>query len=360
MAIFGRANILEESHSSRVGNRVLPAVLALVVGSAATACGGKENGAVVSTVGGSSEHSASGGTAALLASGGASATLATGGSAATGGSSTKASAPSTGGATGGVSSTTSTGGSSATGGAAGSSSAGAQAVQAFTTSYVTPYCTRLADCCTQAGYTASSATSCANTELGYYETSLADGSVQVNSTGVAALLNAIQNKCDQPSDTLYSNLTAGTRPIGSDCTDVSRCQGDSVACLIASTASVGKCVALTRGKIGDPCAVGCDNTTSCRWTINGGNATQTAACWDEEGLRCDSGTNTCVSLVGMGNSCDSLTCGAHADCLNGVCVAKGKLGESCSTGRSCESTLSCNSSYICEKMSIAWSGSCGS
>jgi hypothetical protein len=322
--------------------------------------GGVGGGVTYTTsTGGSSAKSAVGGTTAQLLTGGTSATAATGGTRATGGSSAKASSSSTGGATGGASSTASTGGSPASGGAAGSSSAGAQAVQAFTSSYVTPYCARVTDCCMKAGYSAPGA-SCATTELGYYGALLADGSAQVNSAGVAALLNAIQNTCDEPSYTLYSNLTAGTRPVGSDCTDVGQCQGDSVACLMPSSTSVGKCVTLTRGRSGDSCAVGCDNTSSCKWTIMGGNATQTAACWDEDGFRCDSATNTCVALAGVGNFCDSsVVCGRHADCINSVCVSKGKLNESCANYVSCESTLICNSSYICEKMSIAWSGSCG-
>ena len=232
-------------------------------------------------------------------------------------------------------------------------------MQAFTTSYVTPYCAHLATCCIQAGYTAPSASSCAASELQYYEAFLADGSALMNDADVAALLSAIQNTCDQPSYALAFNVTTGTHAIGSDCTDVGQCQGESTACIVPSATSVGKCVALARGKAGDPCAVDCDNTSTCRWTVIGGSLTQTAACWDEDGFRCDSVTNTCVALPGIGNSCDS-TCGEHADCLNGVCVAKGNLGDSCSDGRSCESTLICDSSsYTCKKMSIAWSGNCG-
>jgi len=174
------------------------------------------------------------------------------------------------------------------------------------------------------------------------------------------LLGAIQNTCDQFSYALYDALTSGTRPAGSDCTNVSECQGDSMACIVPGSTSAGKCIALTRGKIGDPCAVDCDNTTSCRWSVFGGSVTESAACWDEDGLHCDSSTNKCVALSGVGKSCESFSdCGVHASCINSVCVANGKLGESCSNGRSCESTLICNSSYICEKMSIAYSGNCG-
>jgi hypothetical protein len=306
--------------------------------------------------GGTATPSASGGTVGSSGIGGSSVISATGGTKSTGGSSAKSST-NAGGTSGG---SPSTGGTSSVGGAAGGGSGGTQAVAAFTASYVTPYCTRLSECCTQAGFAAPSAASCANTELGFYQASLASGGAQVNNQGISALLGAIQNTCDQFSYALFGALTSGTRPAGSDCTEVSECQGDSMACIVPSSTNAGKCIALTRGKIGDPCAVDCDNTSSCRWSVLGGSVTESAACWDEDGLHCDSNTNKCVALSGVGKSCESFSdCGVHASCMNSVCVAKGKLGESCSNGRSCESTLICNSSYVCEKMSIAWSGSCG-
>jgi len=325
-----------------------------VPGTGGASSGGASSG--TKATGGSSP--ASGGATFVISSGtgGSSVASPTGGSKSTGGSSAKSST-STGGANGGM---PGTGGTSSIGGAAGGNSGGAQAVAEFTTSYVTPYCSRLAECCIQAGYAAPTATSCADTELEYYQESLADGDAQVNSAVISALLGAIQNTCDQPSYALLASLTLGTRPVGSDCTNVSQCQGDSVACIVPSSTSVGKCIALTRGRVGDPCTVGCDNTSTCRWSVFGGSVTDTAACWDEDGLQCDSVTNQCVALSGIGNYCESFTdCGVHASCINSACVAKGKLGESCNNGRSCESTLLCNSSYICEKMSIAWSGSCG-
>jgi len=310
--------------------------------------GGSSAQLTTHSTGGTSNNSHTGG-ATTQSTGGTSSYAHTGG----------ATAYSSGGASGGTSSYAHTGGATTVGGSAGSSSAGAAAVQTFTTSFVTPYCARLAACCTLAGYAAPTAAACKENELGYYETSLSDGSASVNAAAVSALLAAVQDTCDQPSYALYG-LTSGVRPIGSDCTDVGQCQGDSVACLIPGSATLGKCVTLTRGKVGDPCAVGCDNTGNCRWTMNGASPNETAACWDEDGLRCDSVSGTCAALTGLGEPCDSFTCGVHADCRDGVCVSRGKLGENCADGRSCESTLLCNySTYVCEKMSIAWSGGCG-
>lgn len=330
------------------------AELLFVFVGALTACGGKQDGVATTSFGGASSVTTGGTSLHPSDPGGGGPAR---GTSSTGGSSFKVASTATGIATGGTSISGTTGGTTSVGGGA---SGGTQAVLVFTASYVTPYCTRLAQCCVQAGYSAPSATACQATELGYYQAALANGSAQVNSAAISTLLSSIQNTCDQPSYTLFSDLTTGTWPMGSDCTDVSQCQGDSVACIVPVSASTGKCVPLTRGKVGDSCAVDCDTTSSCQWTINGGTLTESAACWDEDGLRCDSTTNQCVALARPGASCDfSVDCGVHASCMNSVCVAKANVGESCSNGRSCESTLTCNSNSTCEKMSIAYSGSCG-
>ncbi len=283
----------------------------------------------------------------------------TGGTRAVGGLQGTGGAPTSGGANGNGGSAPTTGGSPSSGGSSGSPLGGDGAVLAFTTNYVTPFCERLADCCTKAGYPVPSAASCATTELQYYVDALADGSAQPNDEAIASYLSAISSGCDQPSYALMARLVAGTRPTGADCTDVSQCAGDSVACIIPKSSSSGKCTPLARGVSGDPCHVGCNTTTSCRWTINGGTLTDGVACWDEDGLRCDNETSTCVPLAGIGQTCDWVECGEHASCLDGKCVAKGQLGDDCRDGRSCESTLSCSATDTCEKVSIAWSGSCG-
>jgi hypothetical protein len=341
------------NHSFGVVQFTLSAAIGWVLVGAVTACGGENTATNASTTGGTngSTFGGSGGIAPATTAGGA-----LGGSGGKVPGTTGSSVLPLGGR-GGATSGSAAGGTSTAGVATGGSTALATGTQALITSYVTPYCARLAQCCTAAGYVAPTTASCTERELGFYGKSVNDGSALVNTAGVSALLGAIQSTCDQPSYTLFSNLTAGTRPIGSECTDVSQCAGDSVMCQILGSATVGKCVALGRGKAGDACAVNCDNTSTCQWTVMGAGP-GVAACWDEDGLRC-SDTGVCVALTGIGKTCDSSSCGAHADC-NGVCRARGKLGESCSDGRSCESTLICDSkSYTCVKMSIAWSGSCG-
>lgn len=323
-------------------------------------------GSSSTATGGSGTHPTSGGSSSTVATGGTKSTQAggtsaysAGGTTFTGGSQTAGGTRQVGGTSSARSSTLQSGGSSSSGGTSGSALGGDAAVQSFTTSYVTPYCERLADCCAEEGYSAPSAASCASNELSYYVDSLADGSAQPNNEGIATFLGSIATSCDQPSFALMANLTAGTRPTGADCTDVSQCAGSSVACITSGSATVGKCSPLARGASGDPCSVDCDNTTTCRWSFGGGSAAPATACWDEDGLRCDTVTNTCVPLAGVGQACESLECGVHASCVNGKCVAKGKLSESCSDGRSCESTLICNSNHVCEKMSVAYSGNCG-
>ncbi|HEY5956628.1 MAG TPA: hypothetical protein VIV60_08750, partial [Polyangiaceae bacterium] len=248
----------------------------------------------------------------------------------------------------------------AAGGTTSSSTSTSKGTDVLVSTYVTPYCAKLSECCVKAGFVAPTATACADRELGFYDKSLLDGTASVNDAGVKALLAAIQNTCDQPSYGLYANLTVGTLPVGSTCTDVTQCAGDNVMCQIITTASTGKCIALSRGQLGSACASNCDNTSMCRFTLMGASpGSGTSVCWDEDGLRCDNDTGTCVALSGIGKACDFGTCGSHADCYNDVCRAKGKLSESCADGRSCESTLICDgTTQTCVKMSIAWSGSC--
>jgi len=257
--------------------------------------------------------------------------------------------------------TTVVGGSSSGGssGGAGGATAYSSAATAFVSTYVDPYCTRLATCCATAGLKVPSQAACRNQELNYYVSALNDGTATVNATGVSALLASIQSTCDQPSYALSANLTAGTLPAGAACSDSAQCAGSSVVCEIPTNLTIGKCVVASRGKLGDACLVTCDNTSSCRWTVMGTTSTATAACWNEDGLRCGD-ADTCVAISAVGQSCDSFVdCGAHANCYNGLCRANGKQGESCANYNSCESTLICDSKTMtCVKMSIAWTGSC--
>jgi hypothetical protein len=117
-----------------------------------------------------------------------------------------------------------------------------------------------------------------------------------------------------------------------------------------------------RGKAGDGCSVTCDDYTTCSWTTSGGKAPY-AVCYDQDGLRCDSVTSTCVPITAVGAKCTDFTeCGEHAECANGTCQAKKKLGADCGTGVYCDSGLECRNTgdaiYKCQKYSIAWSGSC--
>jgi hypothetical protein len=117
-----------------------------------------------------------------------------------------------------------------------------------------------------------------------------------------------------------------------------------------------------RGKVGDGCSSSCDDTSVCKWSTSEGKSPY-SVCYEQDGLRCDATTYTCVALSGPGGKCtDSSDCGVHADCRDGTCVARVKLGADCSNGKSCDSGLQCGSAsstdYTCKKFSIAWDGSC--
>ena len=338
---------------------------------ATTGCGGANETAATTGPGGSTSSGGSGGaTASAYRSTTAPTTVchvSTGGTGTAvsstptvgGGGASNQTQPNLGGATSRA--TTVVGGSSSGGssGGAGGATAYSGAATAFVSTYVDPYCTRLATCCATAGLKVPSQAACTNQELNYYVSALNDGTATVNATGVSALLASIQSTCDQPSYALSANLTAGTLPAGAACSDSAQCAGSSVVCEIPTNLTIGKCVVASRGKLGDACLVTCDNTSSCRWTVMGTTSTATAACWNEDGLRCGD-ADTCVAISAVGQSCDSFVdCGAHANCYNGLCRANGKQGESCANYNSCESTLICDSKTMtCVKMSIAWTGSC--
>jgi hypothetical protein len=228
------------------------------------------------------------------------------------------------------------------------------ASQQYVTSYVTPFCSRLATCCAQNGFPTPKPGACEADQLGFAK-SLDDGSSVINPSGIQTILTMLQDSCDQPSFALLASTTKGTRAAGAPCEDASQCEGESTICLN------GKCVVPPRGKAGDACAVTCDDYSICKWTTSQGRSPY-SQCHEPDGLRCDYGSFTCVPLKAAGDKCaDSTECGAHSDCSYGTCVARTKLGADCSR-IPCDRGLQCGngtgSAYICQKASIAWSGSC--
>jgi hypothetical protein len=237
------------------------------------------------------------------------------------------------------------------------------AQQEYVNTFAQPYCTRLAECCIQAGFPAPSLAACEQDELGFVK-HLGDGTSVIDPTAIQTILSGLTNSCDQPSYALLGSTTKGTRQSGEACDDSAQCSGSPVVCLGPEGASTtgGKCMTPPRGKVGDGCTVTCDDYTTCSWTTSGGKAPY-AICYDQDGLRCDSVSSTCVSVTAVGAKCSDFNeCGEHAECDNGVCQAKKKLGADCGTGAYCDSGLECRNTgdgiYKCVKYSIAWSGSC--
>jgi hypothetical protein len=253
----------------------------------------------------------------------------------------------------------------ASNGAADTSSADASlsaAAQQYVTTYAEPYCTRLAACCSQTGITFSGLGPCEANQLSFVPY-LDDGSEVIVPGAIQTLLDQVQTSCYQPSGAVVSAITNGTRLSGQPCVAVDQCAGTPALCLLSSDLSSGTCMTPPRGKAGDGCAVTCDDTTLCEFGTNAGRSPY-SACYDQDGLRCDSTTYSCVVVTAIGASCsEDFECGAHAVCTNGACQAMATLGEDCSGGQTCDTNLECvgviNSAiYTCQELSIAWSGSC--
>lgn len=235
------------------------------------------------------------------------------------------------------------------------------AEQEYVETFAQPYCTRLAECCAQSGFPTPALAACEQNELGFVK-HLADGSSVIDPDSIRTILSGLTSSCDQPSYALLGSTTKGTRQAGEACDDSAQCAGTPVLCLKLDGATSGKCTTPPRGKAGDGCAVTCDDYTTCSWTTSGGK-TPYAVCYDQDGLRCDSESSTCVAITAVGAQCDDFTeCGEHAECSNGTCQAKKKLDADCGTGAYCDSGLQCTNTgdaiYKCRKYSIAWSGSC--
>ncbi len=235
------------------------------------------------------------------------------------------------------------------------------AEQEYVDTFAEPYCTRLAECCARSGFPTPPLAACEQNELGFVK-HLADGSSVINPDSIQTVLSGLTDSCDQPSYALLGSTTKGTRQAGEACDDSAQCAGTPVLCLKVDGATSGKCMTPPRGKAGDGCAVTCDDYTTCSWTTSGGKAPY-AICYDQDGLRCDSDSSTCVAITAVGATCSDFTeCGEHAECSNGTCQAKKKLDADCGTGVYCDSGLQCTNTgdgvYKCRKYSIAWSGSC--
>jgi hypothetical protein len=342
-----------------------------------TADGGTSSGGTSS--GGASSGGASSGGASSggASSGGASSGATSGGGASSGGASSGGSSSGGGsdGGTGGVGTGgDATGGAAPVGGNGGATGGGAGGaggiidaeveVQKFLDEFVSPYCTRLQECCAQEGFEVPTYEACQERELLGVIDHLEDGTSYVVSDAAAAFAGSIASTCDQPAyETMV--VTRGILPEGSPCEDVGQCAGEAVVCDVTGGSELGICRSLVHGQVGDPCLFTCE-TDVCRSTLyrGAGDDNEATACWDADGLYCDWGseaTYRCMAIIPPGEPCEEFgECGATGECSAGECVVPAGLGEDCTaTGGYCQSTMYCDSSVpACIKMSIAWSGSC--
>ena len=233
-------------------------------------------------------------------------------------------------------------------------------VQEYVKTYLEPYCARLSECCAQVGIPYSGLAACEAYELGFVKY-LNDGSSVVVPSVIQTLLDQMKKSCDHPSYALIGATTDGTRLSGQPCDAVDQCAGTPALCLSTGSTMSGTCMTPPRGKAGDGCAVTCDDTTVCKWGTSGGKSPN-AVCYDQDGLRCDSTTNTCVAITPAGKACtDFSECGAHADCTDGTCQPYAQVGQYCGGSQRCDRNLQCGGTGTkpaCQTLSMAWSGSC--
>lgn len=109
------------------------------------------------------------------------------------------------------------------------------------------------------------------------------------------------------------------------------------------------CTVLVRGKLGDPCHVGCELDTdsgSCYPLNEPEEPGVEVTCHNEDGLRCVFG-GTCQPSIPTGCPCtlgDSAYCNAASDCTEGagqVCKARGAAGTPCVLHSECVPSTYC-------------------
>jgi hypothetical protein len=222
--------------------------------------------------------------------------------------------------------------------------------------FIEPYCTALDGCCADAGISSNGIASCEQYLLAFHEAVLNNGSAITVPSAYSAALQPLQTNCTLPPQTALDSVVTGTYAAGTACTSVDECAGDPSFCLMTGNATTGTCVTPRRGAQSDSCLVTCDDTEPCRWTLTG-DPVAAAACYDQDGLRCDDTSNTCVKTVAVGSACSQSIqgeCGTHSYCstATNLCAARSQLGDACGAEVPCDTNLEC-SNGVCAVSTVS-------
>lgn len=224
----------------------------------------------------------------------------------------------------------------------------------FPNVYADALCDNLASCCTQSGYTYD-ANECKATVKGFVGLfgGLVDkGTVKYDASAAGACMSqvpAYAKGCLQGSlaSAACDSVFVGTVPEGGACTQSSECvepPGGGADC------DQGKCVPEKRGVAGDACGWTCTeqgSSTSCSGTSGDSNT----RCFTNDGLYCESTSNTCKQRIAIGGSgCDwEESCVDGAFCQSQVCTAQKAVGEACVNEDECTSSAYCDQTCLTKK-----------
>lgn len=347
------------------------------------------------SIGGSTGTGSVLGTGGLLATGGTTSkggqtmggVIGTGGRTATGGITSKGGQTGTGGVI-------STGGRTATGGTAGIATGGAMGVDGGIDGgldggtsaaalalqpLAKAFCAAARTCCRRDGFYTMDLDDCeAKLPSRLYPYPLLDqGIVTIDAVRLAACVAAYESAATTCAvaeiDAACYGVWIGTRTEGQACGGTISfgafdCQttNGSAACYWQDAgkypASAGACVALPRGKAGDPCNKSCGKNQDCIVDLVGGSTPLPVNCFEEDGLYCAVTANppVCKPHPKLGDPCTYYgSCGPdnYCDWNDHVCKVTAKLGESCMTATCTEGTV-CGTGSRCIVESLASSNVC--
>ena len=340
-------------------------------------------------VGGSTGSGGGGETGGTTSKGGQTGTggvIASGGRTPTGGTTSKGGQTGTGGviASGGRTATGGTAG-TATGGVmgldggidgGGGTGAAALALQPLAKAF----CAAARTCCKRDGFYAMALDDCETklpARLQPYPL-LDQGIVTIDPVRLAACVSAYEKAATTCAvadvDAACYGVWIGTRTEGQSCGGIIsfgafECQSKngSAACHWQDAerypAGTGVCLALPRGKPGDPCGKSCGKDRDCIVDLVGGTAPLPVNCFEEDGVYCAVTANppVCKAYSKIGDPCsyDFGSCGQgnYCDWNDHACKTAAKLGESCMEAACVDGTV-CATGNRCIVESLASSDVC--
>ncbi|MBK9000045.1 MAG: hypothetical protein IPM35_30370 [Myxococcales bacterium] len=245
-------------------------------------------------------------------------------------------------------------GCSSSGTSPGPTSSGPISLQDFPDAYANTLCDNLASCCTQSGYPydANKCKAVVKGFVGLFGGLVDKGTVKYDASAAGACMGqvpAYAKGCLQGSldSAACESVFVGTVPQGGTCTQSAECvapPGGDADC------DQGKCVEEKRGLAGDACGWTCTeqgSSTSCSGTSGDSNT----RCFTNDGLYCESSSNTCKQRVAIGaGPCDSAaSCVDGAFCQSQTCTAQKAVGEACTDHDECTSSAYCEQTCLTKK-----------